>query len=264
MKTNTKKLRQLLTLLSICAIFNSSCQGKKEYHGLTKEEYDWLKKHTLESLVFVEGGTYMEGDVGYDDENGVHHDFGGRGARDLHKQKVESYSIGKYEVSIKEWDLFAKSTGLELGGPREEFRGTELYQPHLPASHVSWHEANDYCLWLGEVLDLPINLPSESQWEYAARSRGKAVEHATNTGKLDYDINTKGRKAPLYGYPSGHFPPNPLGIYDMSDCGDEWTKEGAVRGFGSVASVYSRAFHKKDNYGGKGIRFVVNLPKPVK
>ncbi len=221
---------------------------------------DWLKKTTEESLVFVEGGTFMEGDVGYYDEDSVHHDFGSADARPLIEVTIESYSMQKYEVSFKEFDMFLTATDREP--VVTEFDGTVFKQPQLPAKYITWQEAHDYCEWVGEQLDLPMELPTETQWEYAARSRGLAVEFATNDGTLRSNENVEGTKAPRCGYPSGHFPPNPLGIYDMSGSRYEWTDIKVVRGVAGY-DVYTRTFHEPTNTSGKGIRCVVNKTTPV-
>ena len=256
-----KRLLPLLMLL--LGITLQACNSNSPNNsGLTNEELAWLRKTTVENLVFVKGGTFMEGDVGYEDENGEHHLFGGRNCKPLHEVTLESYSMLKYEVSFKEFHLFLKATKRKAFKSRE---GSIHVQPHLPANYLIWQEANDYCEWLAKVLNLPISLASESQWEYAARSRGLAVEHATDNGKIDNDINLKGIKGPLEGFPSGHFPPNPLGIYDMTGSRYEWTKEKVVRGVGaSHASIYHRSFHALENTGAKGIRLVVNSSKAIK
>ena len=255
-----KRLLPLLLLLLGITLQACTTKGPNK-SGLTNEELAWLRKTTVENLVFVKGGTFMEGDVGYDDENGNRHSFGGRNCKPLHEVTLENYSILKYEVSYKEFFLFLKANKRKAFKSRE---GTIFEQAQLPVNCIIWQEANDYCEWLAEVLNLPISLASESQWEYAARSRGLAVEHATDNGKLERNINVGGSKDPMEGFPSGHFPPNPLGIYDMSGSRYEWTSNKVARGIASArASIYGRAFHSLENYGSKGIRLVVNSIKPI-
>ena len=257
-------MKQLLPLLILLlGITLQACNSNSPNNsGLTNEELAWLRKTTVENLVFVKGGTFMEGDVGYEDENGEHHLFGGRNCKPLHEVTLESYSMLKYEVSFKEFHLFLKATKRKAFKSRE---GSIHVQPHLPANYLIWQEANDYCEWLAKVLNLPISLASESQWEYAARSRGQALGNATNNGIIERNINIGGSKDPMEGFPSGHFPPNPLGIYDMSGSRYEWTKEKVVRGIGAASSSnYHRAFHSLKNTGGKGIRLVVNSSKAIK
>ncbi|MGV4056089.1 formylglycine-generating enzyme family protein [Citrobacter portucalensis] len=113
--------------------------------------------------------------------------------------------------------------------------------PDTPA-RVDWHEAERYCAWLGEVTGLPFSLPTEAQWEYAARSRGKYVVAPTDDGTIriegqkginvatatDREMyarqseNSLDIASPL---PRDFRPPNPLGIYDMAGNGWEWMKD---------------------------------------
>jgi formylglycine-generating enzyme required for sulfatase activity len=68
-----------------------------------------------------------------------------------------------------------------------------------------------------------MDLPTEAQWEYAARSRGKAVAHATNNGDIEYGVNYRDPTKIWHTMPVGSWPPNPLGLYDMTGNVDEWT-----------------------------------------
>lgn len=101
------------------------------------------------------------------------------------------------------------------------------------SASVTWQRAKDYCLWLGELSGKKIDLPTEAQWEYAARSEGKYLPFATDNGKIE-----RGRNHPTYDelqqytgglylpiYPIGKYPPNPLGLYDMGLSGKEWTND---------------------------------------
>lgn len=98
---------------------------------------------------------------------------------------------------------------------------------------VTWQQAKDYCQWLGKESGKNIDLPTEAQWEYAARSRGQYLSFATNNGKFEEGENipnenkldeyTDGVGLPYY--PFGKYPPNPLGIYDMGLSGSEWVND---------------------------------------
>ncbi|MCG8697357.1 MAG: formylglycine-generating enzyme family protein [Bacteroidales bacterium] len=257
--------------------------------GISEEDKQWLINKTKESLVFVEGGTFMMGDEGYVDSNGVHHYFtGDRTSRPAHKVTLDSYSIMKYEITFKEFDLFTNATGQELVG--KKYRTDPDMQPNLSVKMVTWQQSQDYCKWIGELISLPTSLPTEAQWEYAARSRGKAVKYATDNGELELNRNYKGDKYPWYGTPPGTFPPNPLGLYDMTGNKPEWVldwyhvynetpkvnpvnmESGAtkvVRGFPGIpeynaSPIVSRGTREPDNTGtGIGFRCVCNSSKPI-
>ncbi len=253
----------LFFALTNCGTQQPQQSGQDEQEGKQdKDGIEWLVNTTKKNLVFVEGGDFIEGDVGYTDENGDHQIFGGQNAKHAHPVTVENYSIQKYEVSYKEFDVYTNATGQELLSI--DYRETDYVKDELPASDLTWQMANDYCTWLGEQCDLPMSLPTETQWEYAARSRGMAVENATDNGKIEPNVNHKGRLSPMGGNPSGTFPPNPLGVYDMTGSRAEWSKEKVVRGCSSsIATIYNRAFHDKENGSNKGVRCVVNHTEPV-
>ncbi len=254
---------------------------------ITQDEKEWLIKKTLNDLVFVEGGSFMMGDVGYTDSTGTHQYFLGRkDALPVHQVTLDSYSMGKLEVTYKEFDLFCKATGKELVGSK--YRGSEFILPQLSAVDLNWHQAKAYCSWLKEITGLPFDLATDAQWEYAARSRGKAVKYATDNGEIEKGRNFKGKEYRLGSYPPpGSYPPNPLGMYDMSGNRAEWVLDGwygytkeaqvnpthkqtglmVIRGFegvGVLNTVYNRGYRKPTSTGaGIGIRFVLNQKEPV-
>ncbi len=160
---------------------------------------------------------------------------------------------------------------------------------------MTWYQARDYCQWLGKQIGYPMDLPTEAQWEYAARSRGKAVAHATNNGDIEYGINYRDPVKEHNPMPVGSWPPNPLGIYDMTGNVDEWTldlwrayrdhpqidpqfteidpmksEQRVTRGSGVIGGkgqiqLYRRATRKPEQTGaGIGIRCVANYPEPIK
>jgi formylglycine-generating enzyme required for sulfatase activity len=125
-------------------------------------------------------------------------------------------------------------------------RSSEEYQKDIerfsksaaPTKH--WQEAKDYCIWLGKISDQHFDLPTEAQWEFAARNRGEKVYYATNNGYLQYlgdyyydpekkshiEITEKEtNKQTGTEISIGLYPPNPLGIYGMSNGISEWIND---------------------------------------
>lgn len=273
-----------LTGLLLALALTPACKQSEE----TLSYLESLKKRTLKQLVFVEGGTFMMGDVGYVDENGIQRYFtNDPDTRPVHQVTLTSYSIQAYEVTFGDFDFYTRLMGEELVGKRyvgEEYRGTDH-----PADMVTWHQARAYCQWLGEKIGYSMDLPTEAQWEYAARNRGEAVAYATNNGRKEVGANLGGGTKSWYSKPVGSWPPNPLGIYDMTGNVGEWTvnyyrgyrkepkidprndvldpsksEERVVRGLG-WDPLYRRAITDPNNTGtNAGMRCVANHPEPIK
>lgn len=213
------------------------------------EKLEALLKHTKENMVFVKGGTFMMGDPqAIDNRDGRYEgepefiigspenkakypdakwlDVTGDSDDDVqHEVTLSDFYISKYEVTWAEYDAFCELTGREKN---EEGNPSFWRQPEYPTEAPTWQEAKDYCLWLGEQSGQHYDLPTEAQWEYAARSRGEYVAYATNdgTGKKSghnypkNEINIAPKISPVGSYPS-----NPLGLYDMSGNKREWVND---------------------------------------
>jgi len=158
-------------LLAVVAIATTAC---KSDGGATTLEAEWLKQKTLESLVFVEGGTFRMGDVGYLDEKGERQYFtnstDNNASRDV---TLSSYHIQKYEVTYRELDIYTEAVGMpRIYWSRRENSSHEHLKPDYPAKGMNWEQARGYCKWVGGLVGLPMDLATEAQWEYAARSRG--------------------------------------------------------------------------------------------
>ena len=202
------------------------------------------------NLVFVEGGEFLMGDYGV--EHGperLPYDAD-KDSKPLHQVQLTSYSMEKFKTTNHAFQIYLKHNGLTLrqdvaGGRFEVFS----MPPNNPA-HMDWYEAEKYCKWLADISDLPFALPTEAQWEYAARSRGQFLMVATDDGTYRVDrervpgehglrgINISStwnrrafakemgwKTAGLTALPVDQFPPNPLGLYSMSDNGLEWVKD---------------------------------------
>lgn len=196
-----------------------------------------LVVRALDNMVFVEGGTFMMGEFGVPCEPGsediCHADIWPDNDH-LHEVTLDDFSLSKYETTLGDFDLYREVMG--KAPYAEELRSREdrqrLFEPNLPAWTKDWQEVKDYCLWIGELAGQPIDLPSEAQWEYAARNRGQNVLYATDNGKIIEGVNTPNHEQRKEGMmPVGTFPPNPLGIYDLTSNSAEWVNDWYSEGY---------------------------------
>jgi sulfatase modifying factor 1 len=190
------------SLILFCILFQS-CNSQKS----ATLEQEQILEDAKTNFVFVEGSTFTMG------KNGVSIAY-------EHEVTLDSYSISKYETTWEEFDLYHIMNDLEIINPHHRGKIKD-YGPNYAAKKNTWFLAKSYCQWLGEQLDLPIDLPTEAQWEYAARSRGLNVEHATDSGIIEVgEDDNYGTDTPV-----GTYQPNPLGIYDTSGGRAEWTND---------------------------------------
>ena len=85
---------------------------------------------------------------------------------------LPGYWIGRYAVTLTQFRAFVHASGYE----RADKRSLQGQDDH-PVTYVTWHDALAYCLWLGERSGLAITLPSEAQWEKAARGTDGRLYH---------------------------------------------------------------------------------------
>ncbi|PSV50177.1 MULTISPECIES: SUMF1/EgtB/PvdO family nonheme iron enzyme, partial [unclassified Photobacterium] len=210
---------------------------------------------SLESMVFIKGGTFMMGafkapcspistdrmDWSPDAKCNTTISNFKTGSNFIHKVTLSNYSLANHETTYHGFDAFKKAHHRPVvdADMREkyDFSDDEFKNTAVPTK--TWQEAKDYCLWLGELTSSPIDLPTEAQWEYAARNRGKHLYYATNNGYLQpkngrhlvdgrYVDYTKdewniGNDNDMYEVKL--YPPNPLGLYDMSGNTQEWVND---------------------------------------
>ena len=197
-----------------------------------KKLADFVAKQKA-NMRFIEGGSYEMGDFGpkLDWTGGMPISSGGDN-KALHKVTLDSFSMNAYKATFGDFDIYSMVTGQPKEGIQEYM--TALLQPEAAAG-IDWQTAQHYCQWLGQQLDVSMNLPTEAQWEYAARNRGEYVLYPTDNGKVDdgrniwtfaqiQEIRSKYNTSlavPIVGL----YPSNPLGLYDMTNQNYEWMSD---------------------------------------
>ncbi|MDR8300369.1 formylglycine-generating enzyme family protein, partial [Acinetobacter baumannii] len=90
-----------------------------------------------------------------------------------HKVVLSDFLLSKYKVSNKNYREYSKLTNKRAlpVGPFMKNHPSLLSDDY--SANVTWQQAKDYCQWLGKESGKKIDLPTEAQWEYAARSRGQ-------------------------------------------------------------------------------------------
>ncbi|MBO6850469.1 MAG: SUMF1/EgtB/PvdO family nonheme iron enzyme [Marinobacter sp.] len=209
-------------ILASSLTFLSGCDAINDWYAMEMVE------RNMDNMVFVEGGEFLMGNPG----------GWAMGADTVpaHEVVLDDFYIQKYEVTQGDFEVFVEASGHVIkarGYEEDKGRYTERFAEELPAV-VSWLDAKAFCLWLGEQSDRDVDLPTEAQWEYAARSGGQPYRHATDNGKLYPGQNISRANDPalaLHGNghdipePPGLYPPNPLGLYDMSANVSEWVND---------------------------------------
>ncbi len=150
---------------------------------------------------------------------------GERSERPLREVSVDAFSLARHEIRNRDFAVFAESTGRsEWPGLRN--RTSEDWED-TAAAYLSWEDAMAFIAWLNELTGEGWRLPTEAQWEYAARA---GTETAYWWGD-EYDAtrgNGVGRHGPdtwAKAAPVGRFEPNPWGLYDMTGNVTEWVQD---------------------------------------
>lgn len=177
-------------------------------------------------MVMIQGGSFTMGDRngnGPDDE---------KPAREI---TLESYALSRYEVTFADFDRFVRAASKRPPDDAQHGRG------NMPVINVSWEDANGYAHWLSQQTGHTYRLPSEAQWEFAARGGSETTYfwgtdvnqacfyanvsdiNATNANSAWLQVNCEdGYSGPA---PVGQYPPNPFGIHDLIGNVYEWVQD---------------------------------------
>ena len=166
-----------------------------------------------------------------------------------HRVRIRAFDLGSTEVTVRQFRAFAEATGYRTDAEREGSawtchwsvddaviwrsrgfwnieKGASWRNPGFsqsdddPVVAVSWHDAVEFCRWLSRESGDRFRLPTEAEWEYAARAGTKAEQPSDLGEAAWYKVNSDGTT-----HPAGRKKPNPWGLYDMLGNAWEWVED---------------------------------------
>lgn len=190
-------------ILSIVALFFYLFYSKSFYLG-NEACITFTVDNVSFDMVFVKGGTFEMGEVKTEDNS-----------FDIPKHQVtlSDFYIGKYEVTQDLWRAV-------MNDNPSEYRGE-----NLPVNNISWYECQAFVRRLSNITNKKFVLPTEAQWEYAARGgvKSKGYNHSGSNNLNDvgwYNVNSD-----MTLHNVGINKPNELGIYDMCGNSEEFCSD---------------------------------------
>jgi formylglycine-generating enzyme required for sulfatase activity/chromosome segregation ATPase/CRP-like cAMP-binding protein len=138
-----------------------------------------------------------------------------------HEVKLPAFSISRYEVSFDEYGRYAQATGKRTPKDQGWGRGKQ------PVINVSWSDAQGYVKWLSAQTGKTYRLPTEAQWEYAARGGNEesywwlGVHNNIPANCFNCGSDWDGARTA----PTGQFAANAFGLHDMAGNVQEWTED---------------------------------------
>ncbi len=231
-------------------------------------------------MVFISGGTFNMGN-----ECDPTDTF----ALPVHQVEIEDFYLSRHEITRSNFNRFVRSTGYRTEAEKEAWAYSYTYlndssrkwekkaiswkdpgfyqEDDHPVTCVSWEDAKAYCKWLSTSTDDKYRLPTESEWEYAARNGGTSIPNVWGTQNISAEVaNFADRNTPYpwgdkqvddgfaFTAPVGNYIANSLGIYDLAGNVWEWcentisTYNGeTVPGYETAKAMRGGSFHNGIN-----------------
>ncbi len=167
-----------------------------------------LNAQQYPEMIKVKGGSFKMGD-----ELGV----GEKDELPVHSVTVKTFGLAKTETTVLQWKTYCNETGLPM--PKSPQGG---WVDQDPIANVSWEDAMAYCKWLSNKTGKQYRLPTEVEWEFAARggkkSKGYQYSGGQNIDTVAWNKNNSNNLVHAVAQKKA----NELGLYDMTGNLWEW------------------------------------------
>lgn len=161
----------------------------------------------IHDMVRVEGGTFTKGATPEQGEDAFEDEM------PAHKVTLSTFSIGRYPITQDQWEAV-------MGNNPSHFKGEKL-----PVESVSWFDCQEFAKKLSEMTGRHFRLPTEAEWEYAARGGKKGKRYKFSGGHILEQIGWYNENSGNTSHEVGKKSPNELGLYDMSGNIWEWVQD---------------------------------------
>lgn len=210
-RSSLNKSRDSLDVISRDTIAVRIGKSEKSFKMAWSRNTTNLQKEFIEELlhefIFVEGGTFLMGcnktSVSQCDE----------AESPVHQVTISSFHITKYEITQLLW--------LEIMGYNPNSQKNNKY----PVTNVSWDECQDFIKRLNHITSLHFAIPTEAQWEFAARGGIKSKNTLFSGSEKIEEVAWYKENSNSFFHIIGTLKPNELGIYDMSGNVWEWCND---------------------------------------
>ena len=136
----------------------------------------------------------------------------------VHQVTIKPFAISRYPISVREWNQCAAAKACPF---------VATGKGDAPVTNVSWSDAKQFVAWLAGATRKPYRLPTEAEWEYAARGGthtrywwGDELQPGIANCKNCADVGAVEQPVKI-----GSFKPNPFGLYDMGGGVDQWVED---------------------------------------